>query len=184
VVNDGTPETDIVEGKYEVQVTVGPSYATKRMEMAEKTIALAQAVPQIGAVGADLIVRAQDIPGSDELADRLKKTLPPGLAKNEEGEDAQPPPPPPPDPEMMIKMRTAKADIELKESQREKVDAEREGVQLQNQMLAAQMAPDMAGLIQQLVRQTIAEMLQGEQEAPEQMEQPEQPPPEQGGMQM
>ena len=57
-------------------------------------------------------------------------------------------------------------------------------MQLQNQMLAAQMAPDMAGMIQQLVRQTIAEMLQGEQEAPEQMEQPEQPPPEQGGMQM
>jgi hypothetical protein len=187
VVNDGTPETDIVEGKYEVQVTVGPSYATKRMEMAEKTIALAQAVPQIGAVGADLIVRAQDIPGSDELADRLKKTLPPGLAKNEDGEDAPPPAPPPPDPELMIKMREAKASIELKESQREKVQAETEGVQLQNQMLAAQLAPDMAGLIQQLVRQTIAEMLQGEQKAPEQMEQPEpqeQPPPEQGGMQM
>ncbi len=172
VVNDGTPETDIVDGKYEVQVIVGPSYATKRMEMAEKTIALAQAVPQIGAVGADLIVRAQDIPGSDELADRLKKTLPPGLAKEEDGQEAPPPPPPPPpDPELMIKMRTAKADIELKEAQREKVDAEREGVQLQNQMLAAQMAPDMAGMIQQLVRQTIAEMLQDAQESPEQTEQ-------------
>jgi len=179
-VNNGDPDMDIVDGKYDVQVIVGPSYATKRMEAAEKVIALAQAVPQVGMVGADLIVRAQDMPHADELADRLKKTLPAGVAKLDDGEE--PPAPPPPDPKLMIDMRTAKAEIELKEAQREKVDAEREGVQLQNQMLAAQMAPDMAGMIQQLVRQTIAEMLQGGQEAPEQEEQgepmgmPQQPP--------
>lgn len=183
-INDGTPEMDIVDGKYEVQVIVGPSYATKRMEQAEKTIALAQAVPQIGAVGADLIVRAQDIPGSDELADRLKKTLPPGLAKPEDGEE--PPPPPPPDPKLMIEMRTAKADIELKEAQKEKVDAEKEGVELQNQMLAAQLsaqlAPDAVALVQQIVRQTIADMLGDSREdvqgdtLPEDGQPPEIPP--------
>jgi hypothetical protein len=175
-VNDGTPDMDIVEGKYDVQVVVGPSYATKRMEAAEKVIALAQAVPQVGMVGADLIVRAQDMPHAEELADRLKKTLPPGVAKPSDGEE--PPEPPGPDPRMMIEMRTAKADIELKEAQREKVDAERDGVKLQNQMLAAQIAPDLAGIVQQLVRQTIAEMLQGEQEEPqeEQQEMPEQQP--------
>ena len=160
-VNDGTPEMDIVDGKYDVQVVVGPSYATKRMEAAEKVIQLAQAVPQVGMVGADLIVRAQDMPHADELADRLKKTLPPGVAKPNDGEE--PSPPPPPDPKLMIDMRQAKADVELKEAQREKVDAEKEGVELQNQMLAAQLsaqlAPDTVTLVQQIVRQTIADML-------------------------
>lgn len=185
-VNDGTPETDLSDGKFDVQVVVGPSYATKRMEMAEKTVALAQALPQIGQVGADLIVRAQDMPGADELADRLRKTLPPGLAKPQDGEEPEQEAPKPPDPELLIKMRTAKADIELKEAQREKVDAEKEGVELANQQLAAQLsaqlAPDAVSLVQQIVRQTIADMLGDSREdvqgdtMPEDGQPPEIPP--------
>lgn len=179
-VNDGSPEMDLTDGKYDVQVVVGPSYATKRMEAAEKVIELANALPQVGMVGADLIVRAQDMPHAEELADRLKKTLPPGVAKPEDGEE--PPPPPPPDPKMVVEMRTAKADIELKEAQAEKAEAEAEALRLQNQQLAAQLSmqmPDISTLVQQMVRMEIAQMFRDAQE--EQQEGMQEMQPEQGG---
>lgn len=66
-------------GEYGVTVTIGPSYATKRIEAAEQMMAFARAMPQIAASVADLIVKNQDWPGAEEFATRLAKMLPPGL---------------------------------------------------------------------------------------------------------
>ena len=63
---------DITAGKYDVYVTVGPSYTTQRMESAESMMQLIQAVPQLFAVIGDLIVKNLDWPGADEIAERLK----------------------------------------------------------------------------------------------------------------
>lgn len=70
--------TDI--GKYDVVVENGPSYATKRQEAAASMVQLSQAYPQIMQIAGDLMVRNMDWPQSSEIAERLKKTLPPGLA--------------------------------------------------------------------------------------------------------
>ncbi len=66
-------------GEYGVTVTIGPSYATKRIEAGEQMMAFARAMPQIAANVADLIVKNQDWPGAEEFATRLAKLLPPGL---------------------------------------------------------------------------------------------------------
>jgi len=66
-------------GKYGVTVTIGPSFATKRIEASENMISFAKALPQTGALIADLIAKNQDWPGAEEIATRLAKTLPPGL---------------------------------------------------------------------------------------------------------
>lgn len=66
-------------GKYGVTVTIGPSYATKRIEASENMIAFARALPQTAGLIADLIAKNQDWPGAQEIADRLAKTLPPNL---------------------------------------------------------------------------------------------------------
>jgi hypothetical protein len=66
-------------GKYGVTVTIGPSFATKRIEASENMISFAKALPQTGALIADLIAKNQDWPGAEEIAARLAKTLPPGL---------------------------------------------------------------------------------------------------------
>lgn len=79
-------------GKYDVVVTVGPSYASQRMETAETLLELARVIPMIAQVAPDLIARALDAKGVDEIADRLKSTLPPGLAK-EDDDDQEPLPP-------------------------------------------------------------------------------------------
>jgi Phage P22-like portal protein len=75
----GQPETDITIGKYSVTVKTGPNSATKRIESAENMMNLMNAMPQVGAVIADLVVKAQDWPGADEIARRLELVLPPGI---------------------------------------------------------------------------------------------------------
>lgn len=66
-------------GKYGVTVTIGPSYATKRIEASENMINFARALPNTAALIADLIAKNQDWPGAEEIAARLAKTLPPNL---------------------------------------------------------------------------------------------------------
>ena len=66
-------------GKYDVAVSTGPSYETKRQEARDSMIAMSQANPQFASVAADLMVKNMDWPGADEIAERIKKTLPPNV---------------------------------------------------------------------------------------------------------
>ena len=66
-------------GKYGVTVTIGPSYATKRIESTENMMQFMRALPQTAALVADLFVKNSDWPGAEEIAARLAKTLPPGM---------------------------------------------------------------------------------------------------------
>lgn len=75
---------DLSVGKYDVEISVGPSYGTKRIEAAESMLAFIQAFPQAATVTGDLIAKAMDWPGAADIADRLKKLLPPGVAEDEE----------------------------------------------------------------------------------------------------
>lgn len=63
---------DLAAGEYDVTVTVGPSFATRREEARETMTELFRAMPQLGAVAADLFVKSLDIPYADEIAERLK----------------------------------------------------------------------------------------------------------------
>jgi Phage P22-like portal protein len=74
---------DITTGKYSVTVQAGPSYATKRQETADTLTQLAQAYPMMMEVAGDLVVKAQDIPDADIIAERLKLTLPPAIQQAE-----------------------------------------------------------------------------------------------------
>ncbi len=62
---------DVTVGKYDVTCESGPSYTTKREEAAEQMMQFVQAIPQAGAVTADLIAKNLDWPGADDFADRL-----------------------------------------------------------------------------------------------------------------
>lgn len=76
-INGMTPDAvDITAGKYQVSVVNGPSYATKRQETAQSMEALAQAMPQVLGVAADLIVEAMDWPGADKIAQRIRLSMP------------------------------------------------------------------------------------------------------------
>jgi hypothetical protein len=78
-------------GKYDVTVDVGPSFQSKRQEAAQNMIELSKSIPSLGQAAPDLIVKTMDFNGSQELADRLKKTLPPGLADDKDQSKDIPP---------------------------------------------------------------------------------------------
>lgn len=89
---DGKPTLyDLSVGKYDVTIDVGPSYASKRQEAAASMISLSQAVPEIVKFAGDIMIRNMDWPGAQEIADRLKKTLPPGLADDPNKQTQIPP---------------------------------------------------------------------------------------------
>jgi hypothetical protein len=66
-------------GKYDVAVTTGPSYYTKRQEAMAAMGEILQANPQLWAVAGDLFVKNMDWPGAQEIAERLAKTIDPKL---------------------------------------------------------------------------------------------------------
>ena len=75
---------DLTAGKYDLTVTSGPSYTTKREEAANQMIELLRAFPQAAPYIGDLLAKNLDWPGAEEIAERLEKMLPPQL-KDEEG---------------------------------------------------------------------------------------------------
>lgn len=66
-------------GKYGVTVTIGPSFATKRIEAAESMMEFVRALPQTAQFVADLVAKNQDWPEAEQIASRLAKMLPPQL---------------------------------------------------------------------------------------------------------
>ena len=77
-------------GKFDVTVSVGPGYTSKRQEAAEFMAQVLQGNKELMAVMGDLYFEMLDVPGAEKIAERLKKTLPPGLAEKEEGEEEEP----------------------------------------------------------------------------------------------
>lgn len=66
---------DLSRGKYDVKVTVGASYATRRVETQEQLAQIMQSSPEMGQLIADLYIRSLDIVGSDEAIKRIRMHL-------------------------------------------------------------------------------------------------------------
>lgn len=78
---------NIATGKYDVAITTGASYTTKRVEAAEAMMNAIQVYPELMSIAGDLVIKAQDWPGAEDLSKRLLKTIPPQLlSEKEQGE--------------------------------------------------------------------------------------------------
>lgn len=87
---------DLGAGMFDVALTTGTSYTTRRVEAAEAMMDAIQVFPQLMEIAGDLVVKAQDWPGADQLAERLQKAIPPQfLSPEEQKENGGPPPIPP-----------------------------------------------------------------------------------------
>jgi hypothetical protein len=103
---------DLTTGKYDVVVTVGPSYSTQRDEAVDSMLAFVKGVPSAGPVIGDLVAKNMDWPGAQEIGERLKRMIPPQIL----GEQPQGQPQgEPQDPNEMLKSMKTKADLEGKE---------------------------------------------------------------------
>jgi hypothetical protein len=137
---DGRTWADASRGSYDVIVTTGPAFASKRAEGADRLVQLAQVFPALQTVAGDKVVGALDIPFGKEISERMRKILPPGIDEKVDAE-RQPQAPDPMQQAMMeFQARGAKAEVEGKEA-----DTQIKQVQ------AAQATGQIAALIEQTV---------------------------------
>lgn len=76
---------DMSVGKYDIEMDVGASYSSKRQEMADKMIEVAQIRPEIMDIAGDLFFASLDMPMSREISERIKSQMPPEVL----GDDPQ-----------------------------------------------------------------------------------------------
>ena len=183
-------------GKYDVCVTTGPSYMTKRQEALEAMAQLLQGNPQLWAVAGDLFIKNMDWPGAQEMSKRFAKTIDPKIMEG--GDDS---------PEMqaakmqmeamnqemqqmMQMLQNVGKSVEVQEQQRADYEAQIKAFDAETKRISAVQAGMTFEQIQDIVRGTIAAALDtgdliGGAPQREEFQMPmEQPPPmpEQGMM--
>ena len=117
-----TIKNDLSQGKYDVAVSVGPSYTTQRQETAATLTAIGQQFPEIYTIGADIIVNNLDIPGSEEIEKRFRRLLiQRGIAEptQEEIQEESEKPPKEPSPEEVLALEKLKAELENEQADTE-----------------------------------------------------------------
>jgi hypothetical protein len=130
-------------GKYDVMITTGPNYMTKRQEALESMGQLLQGNPDLWKVAGDLFVKHMDWPGAQEMAKRLAKTIdpkflsdddkPPALQAAEQqiqamGQEME---------QMHQMLQNVNKSIEMQEQRRKDYEAEIKAYQAETQRIAA-----------------------------------------------
>lgn len=122
---------DLSTARFDVRVSIGPSYTTKRQEMAASMLEFLKISPDAAPLIMDLVAKNMDFPGAEEIAKRLKNTVPPAILADPEDPESQPPPPPDPmdDP-------TVRVEVELKSAQARKALADAAKAEIEAQRMA------------------------------------------------
>lgn len=66
---------DLSVGEFDVALSTGTSYTTRRVEAAQAMMEAVQVWPQLMTIAGDLVAKAQDWPGADKIAERLEQTM-------------------------------------------------------------------------------------------------------------
>jgi hypothetical protein len=193
---DQNKMTDITVGTYDIQMEMGPSYATQREAAREGMTEFVKAFPPAAPILGDMFADLQDWPQKEQVVERLRTLLPPAIqAKIAEQDNKPPPEPTPPDPVQMAAAQaemakaqstsqTAQLDVKKKElevaqQQLQNTKAELELMAVQQGM---QTAPDF-GKMQEFMRYTdealgvLSEHI-ANQMGEQQPEEPQEPTPE------
>lgn len=76
---------DVTVGRYDVRMDTGPSYNTQREQNFQMIMQLLSMNPQLFAIIGDILLQNSPLLNAKEIAERIKKTMPPNLL-GEEGE--------------------------------------------------------------------------------------------------
>jgi hypothetical protein len=123
---------DLSVGAFDVRVTVGKSFLTKRAEAVASMLEFAKALPpNLQILFIDLIIKNSDWPDAQEVAKRVRNMVPPQALADPDDPNAPKPPGPMDDPMVVAKLEELAAKIEdlkaaqrLKDAQAEKAMAE------------------------------------------------------------
>jgi hypothetical protein len=135
--DDNMPDPQIIfnptVGKYDVESDVGPSYGTQRQEAANAFTQILANNPAAFQVVGDFWAQYQDFPGADELAERLKKGLPPQYQG--------------PNPQVMQVQQAAQQHAQMAQGLLKQADAEIARLQAHNVRLKEQAADKQSELV-------------------------------------
>ena len=70
---------DITVGKYDVTITLGPNFTTRRQEAVETYQPILQSNPELMPVIGDLVFKSMDLPYAEEISERLQAMAPPQI---------------------------------------------------------------------------------------------------------
>ena len=127
--------TDITVGTYDIQMEMGPSYATQREAARTGMTDFVKAFPPAAPVLGDMFADLQDWPQKEQVVERLRTLLPPAIQAQIAEKDNKPPPQPtPPDP---VQMATAQAEIAKAQStsQTAELDIKKKELEVAQQQL-------------------------------------------------
>ena len=82
---------DITNAEYDYTIGVGPAYSTARQEATDALIALGKNWPKLMDVAGDKVVGNMDFHGSEDVAERIKRTIPPEILGEQEKEGPEGP---------------------------------------------------------------------------------------------
>lgn len=82
---------DIGVGRYDVTVSVGPSFESQRQEAVDALVQVVTRNPDLMPAIGDLVFKYMDWPGSQAVSKRLERAVPPHLMDPKEGEEDVPP---------------------------------------------------------------------------------------------
>lgn len=80
---------DITLGEYQVVIEAGKAFATRRREAVEGMIEWSKAFPQQSPMVADLVAENMDIPGGTQIAERVRRSLPPQIVNDPDSPEGQ-----------------------------------------------------------------------------------------------
>jgi hypothetical protein len=115
-------------GRYDVTVSVGPSYNSKRQEAFQALTEMSSRNPQLMQVAGDLIMKAADFPMADQLAERLEKTLPPNLQEQDENQEVPP--------QVQAQMQQMQQQMQQLDQVIQKMDAELQSKNIEGRKIA------------------------------------------------
>lgn len=137
---DGVPQmiNDLSAARFDVRVTIGPSYSTKRIETANSIMEFLKVYPAAAPLVGDIVAKSLDFEGAEDVAKRLRNAVPPPILADPDKPETQPPPPPDP-----LENPALRVELELKAAQARKAMAdamktELEAAQLQQAGVAPQ----------------------------------------------
>ena len=151
---------DLAVGKYDVVVSTGPNYQTRRQEAVDGMLGFVQASPDLAGMVMDLVAKNMDWPGAEEVAERIRKTMPPELVEKDDEEEG-------PDPrqimqQMAQQLQQLAQELELgkKRAEAREAEADVQGKVLDNREKALELAAK-SGQLEELVRASVADVLAG-----------------------
>ncbi len=107
---------DLSQGRYDIAVTIGPSYTTQRMEAAEAMMQLANDPSPLGMVAKYGFIKSLDMPGLEDVRKAARRiVVQAGLLEPEEGEEA--PQQQQPSPDQIAQAQKAEADAQKSQAQ-------------------------------------------------------------------